>query len=68
MHTRGFALTAALLLLCAAIPRAQAGLFNQIPCCYTASHYTFRSAPPQRLFYVLIDQAALLRRMTSCFH
>ena len=59
MKTTGYTLAAALL-LCAALPRAQAGLFNQIPSCYTASHYTLRSSPPQRLLYVLIDQAAPL--------
>ena len=54
-----FAVPALLLLLGAAVP-ADAALVNQIPSCYAASHYSFASAPPKRLLYVLIDQAGAL--------
>lgn len=39
---------------------ARAGLVNDIPSCYAASHYTFASAPYTRLLYVLIDQVGPL--------
>ena len=36
-----------ILLLTALAPAAEAGLVNQIPSCYAASHYSFASAPPR---------------------
>ena len=59
MQTRSRA-ALGILLLAALAPSAEAGLVNQIPSCYAASHYSFASAPPQRLLYVLIDQAGAL--------
>ena len=59
MSKQWFAAPALLLLLSAAAP-AQASLVNQIPSCYAASHYSFASAPPKHLLYVLIDQAGTL--------
>lgn len=59
MHKRWFSWLAVLLLTSVAT-RAEAGLVNQIPSCYTASHYSFASAPPRRLLFVLIDQAGEL--------
>ena len=59
MQTRSRA-ALGILLLTALAPSAEAGLVNQIPSCYAASHYSFASAPPQRLLYVLIDQAGAL--------
>lgn len=39
---------------------AYAGLVNDIPSCYAANHFQFKSAPYQRLIYVLIDQTVML--------
>ena len=51
---------AGMLLLMSVLPCAHAGLVNDIPSCYAASHFTFSSPPPTRLLYVLIDQATPL--------
>ena len=51
---------AGMLLLMLGLPCAHAGLVNDIPSCYAASHFTFSSPPPNRLLYVLIDQATTL--------
>ena len=51
---------AGMLLLMSGLPCAHAGLVNDIPSCYAASHFTFSSPPPNRLLYVLIDQATPL--------
>jgi hypothetical protein len=59
MSTRWCTVPAVLLLLGAAAP-AEAALVNQIPSCYAASHYSFASAPPRHLLYVLIDQVGQL--------
>lgn len=59
MRTSWLAAPVALMLLAAASP-AEASLVNQIPSCYTASHYRFASASPRHLLYVLIDQAGQL--------
>lgn len=51
------------LTLCLAVgfsSQADAGLVNDVPSCYTASHYKFISAPYTRLIYVLIDQTVQL--------
>ena len=45
---------AALALSCAA--PSLAGLVNDVPSCYAANHFTFQSAAPDKLIYVLIDQ------------
>lgn len=49
-----------ILLVTALASPAEAGLVNQIPSCYAASHYSFASAAPKHLLYVLIDQAGAL--------
>ena len=51
---------AGMLLLMLGLPCARAGLVNDIPSCYAASHFSFSSPPPNRLLYVLIDQATPL--------
>ncbi|MHB1950721.1 MAG: hypothetical protein ACYCQK_04530 [Acidiferrobacteraceae bacterium] len=60
MNKRFFTLFGALMLLALGVSQARAGLVNDIPSCYAASHFTFSSPPPDRLLYVLIDQAAPL--------
>ncbi len=57
MNKRRLALLGPMLLLVLGLPRARAGLVNDIPSCYAAGHFTFSSPPPSRLLYVLIDQA-----------
>lgn len=39
---------------------AQAGLINDVPSCYKASHYKFESAPYTKLAYILVDQTVVL--------
>lgn len=39
---------------------AQAGLNNEVPSCYKASHYKFESAPYTKLAYILVDQTVVL--------
>ncbi|EQD65165.1 hypothetical protein B1B_06455, partial [mine drainage metagenome] len=60
MDKRLFTLVGALMLLALGVPQSHAGLVNDIPSCYAASHFTFSSPPPDRLLYVLIDQATPL--------
>ncbi|MDE2343113.1 MAG: hypothetical protein KGL63_06925 [Betaproteobacteria bacterium] len=60
MDKRLFTLVGALMLLALGVPQSRAGLVNDIPSCYAASHFTFGSPPPNRLLYVLIDQATPL--------
>lgn len=51
---------AALLLSMMVAGPAQAGLVNDVPSCYAASHYDFKSAPYTRMVYILVDQTVAL--------
>ncbi len=48
------------LLLMVYMPSAKAELVNQIASCYAAYHLPYRSAAPDKLLYVLIDQTVQL--------
>ena len=52
-----FAAIAFILIGC---PLAQAGLVNDLPSCYAASHFRFQGPPYTHLLYVLIDQTMKL--------
>lgn len=39
---------------------AYAGLVNDVPSCYAANHFPFKSASHQRLIYILVDQTVML--------
>jgi len=53
-------LAAAVAVMLAATSQAFAGLVNDVPSCYAANHFKFKSSDYSRLAYILVDQTVIL--------